>query len=522
MIPIQQLDPTSQKAQETAEPIVAYVNYDSDWTEGRSNQCQIVCESAKIKRGVYVKIQDLPDDVTYIARVIDGPIYKVQGPYYVLELTTMMINGTRTVVQSRPKPGSPVRLLGKATQAYIGAVGDITLGTLIGQKDVRVSIDSTSLTRHIGIFGTTGCGKSNSLQVIAEEASKLKHSVLIFDIEGEYTKMNEPTDELQSQLAEVGEKPEGVGDLKVYVPAQNSSFNQDAKKFGILLADFDLEIFSEILGLSPFERIYLFEIARKAKDSSGNFHAYDINSLITALKKRIEAQVVNTNLPEAVAEAHMGLYTKLHLAQRAGIIDSHYEKITPELICVPGRISVIDLNESSDLVRNICVAHFLKEIFRYKTKFPNTPPVIIFLEEIHTFISKSKLKKMLATLSMLVEMARQGRKRGISLGIVSQQPALVPSELIELCNTRLIHRVSSTPNIHVLRQSTGNVPESLWSVLLSLGRGEALVSSPSYDHAVIAYIRPNKSRRMRVERSNATTGPNNHRKTIQLKPKPSV
>ena len=118
--------------------------------------------------------------------VIDGPIYKVQGPYYVLELTTMMVDGTRTVVQSRPKPGSPVRLLGNATQSYIGAVGDITLGTLIGQKDVKISISSTSLTRHIGIFGTTGCGKSNSLQVIAEEASKLKHSVLIFDIEGEY------------------------------------------------------------------------------------------------------------------------------------------------------------------------------------------------------------------------------------------------------------------------------------------------------------------------------------------------
>ena len=103
-----------------------------------------------------MKIQDLPDDITFIARVIDGPIYKVQGPSYVLELTTMMLNGTRTVVQSRPKPGSPVRLLGKATQEYIGAVGDITLGSLIGQKEVKISIDSTSLTRHIGIFGTTG------------------------------------------------------------------------------------------------------------------------------------------------------------------------------------------------------------------------------------------------------------------------------------------------------------------------------------------------------------------------------
>ena len=69
---------------------------------------------------------------------------------------------------------APCDYLGTATQSYIGALGDMTLGTLVGQKDVKISINSSSLTRHIGIFGTTGSGKSNSLQVIAEEASKLK------------------------------------------------------------------------------------------------------------------------------------------------------------------------------------------------------------------------------------------------------------------------------------------------------------------------------------------------------------
>jgi DNA helicase HerA-like ATPase len=50
-------------------------------------------------------------------------------------------------------------------------------------------------------------------------------------------------------------------------------------------------------------------------------------------------------------------------------------------------------------------------------------------EEIHTFISRGKGRKMLATITMLTEMARQGRKRGLSMGIVSQQPALVPIPL---------------------------------------------------------------------------------------------
>jgi DNA helicase HerA-like ATPase len=176
-----------------------------------------------------------------------------------------------------------------------------------------------------------------------------------------------------------------------------------------------------------------------------------------------------------------------------------FDKIPAQDFFVPGKISVIDVSESSDIVRNICIAHQLTEIFDYKTRFTESASILIFMEEIHTFLSKAKRKTMTATLTMLTEMARQGRKRGIGLGLVSQQPALVPSELIELCNTRFMHRISSEPNIQTLRNSTGNVPDSLWSLLPSLGNGEVLISSPNYYHAVIAQIRPNMSRRLRIE-----------------------
>lgn len=451
--------------------------------------------------------------MSFLGRIIDGPFYttrqteRAQGElaYFVIELISMLIQGQRTVVQSRPRPGSHVeRLDPDEVQRLVGAVGDVRLGRLIGQKEVPVALDSATLTRHIGIFGTTGGGKSNSLQVIAEEASKAGRGIVIFDIEGEYVRMDEPTDELRSLLAEFGEKPDGVKTLQVYVPAPNNSRNINAKKFGIPFGDVDLEIFSEVLGLSPFERVYMFDIARKTKDMSGAFQGYTIESVINTLKKRIDAQVDRPNLPEVVAEAHMGLYTKLSLAHRAGILDAHpmgefYDKIPPEALCMPGKISVIDVSESSDVVRNICIAHLMKEIFKFKTRSSESAPVIIFVEEIHTFLSKTKRRTMLATLTMFTEMARQGRKRGICLGLVSQQPAMIPGELLELCNTRFIHRVSSTANINVLRESTGNVPDSVWSILPSLGKGEVLIASPKYDHSVIAQIRPNRSRRLRVE-----------------------
>jgi DNA helicase HerA-like ATPase len=481
--------------------LIGHVAFDEAMAKGESQYCRIECEDAKPPRGVYVHVDD-PSGDSFVARIIEGPYYvkESRSTFYTLELVAMEAEGRRTAIRSRPQPGSFVALLdAKDTQNYVGASGDLKLGILLGQPEVNISLDSGTLVRHVGIFGTTGSGKSNTLQVIAEEASKGGRAVVLFDIEGEYVRMNEPTQDLLPILAEFGERPEAVPEFRVYVPAPNSSLNPNAKKFGIPFQDLDLEIFAEVLGLTPFERVYLFEIARKVRDMSGSFQPYDLNGIMNALRKRIEGQVDKTSTPEMVAEAHMGLFTKLSLAQRAGIIDAPYEKITPETLCVPGRISVIDVGESSDILRNLCVAHYLRDVFRYKTHYPQSPPLMLFVEEIHTFISKGKSARMLATITMLTEMARQGRKRGLGLGIVSQQPALLPSELIELCNTRFIHKLGSTPNLQALRQSTGNVPDSLWALLPSLGKGEVLVSSPKYEQAIVARIRPNKSRRLRTE-----------------------
>jgi DNA helicase HerA-like ATPase len=103
---------------------------------------------------------------------------------------------------------------------------------------------------------------------------------------------------------------------------------------------------------------------------------------------------------------------------------------------------------------------------------------------------------MMGTIAFLLEIARRGRKRGICLGIVTQQPAFLPSELLELCNIRIMHRLSSTTNIGCLRESTGNVPDSMWRLLPSMGVGQAIIASPTYTRSVIAQVRPVASKRI--------------------------
>src|SRR6185436_18392297 len=103
---------------------------------------------------------------------------------------------------------------------------------------------------------------------------------------------------------------------------------------------------------------------------------------------------------------------------------------------------------------------------------PDAPPTLMVIEEAHSFISREKAQTMQATLQMLRNVTRRGRKRWLSLAFVSQQPGHLPPEIFELCNTRLVHTLRSTHNLETLMATTGDVTRELWARCPLLGTGE--------------------------------------------------
>ncbi len=385
-------------------------------------------------------------------------------------------------------------------QRYLGVRGDLFFGRLASDKNIRLCFDSQTLNRHVGIFGTTGSGKSNTLQVLAEEAARIGSAVVIFDVEGEYSHLDKPAELLHDTLSEFGEAPSGVRDSRFYVPASDDSVRPDARKFTLQFRKLNLDVFGEVLGLTSQERLMLLDLVRKTKEYLG-FEPYTLRTVVDRLGKQLEGQMDKPTLPENIADATMSLYTKLATLEKLGTMDAELPEIEVKEIMVPGRVSVIDLSGSTDAVRNVVIAYQLDAIFRARIAEPGflDSPLLILVEEVHTFISREKRERMQGTLSLMTELARRGRKRGISLGLVSQQPVSLPPELFETINTRIIHRLSSVANLQVLRESTGNVPESLWETVPSLSKGEALVVSPNYKNAVIALIRPAASKRLTAD-----------------------
>jgi len=493
----------SKGMQTTKKSVVGTVDYDDESSELVSNQCIISAPlTSALERGLFVKIGTAPS--YFIAQIVDGPFYTKGGSNvrgrYVAELASFVENELPKAVLGRPSPGTCVEHIeSEEVQRFLGISGGMYMGCVTTDKKVGVVMDAATLSRHIGVFGTTGSGKSNTIQVFMEEAANQNFATVVFDVEGEYIEMDKPTDRLMDRLNSFGLKPIGVKDLKVYVPYPSFSHRSEAVKFGIKFSDVDTSVFSEVAGLNRMEQLYFQDLIEKVTAVTPESKTIALKAIIDRLAQRLKGQSEHATMPPFIVEMNTTLYSKLRLISSLDIVDIDAPNIEMEEIFRPGRISVVDFSDASDYVRNIVIADLLNKAFRHKIENPESPQLFIVIEEAHTFISREKRDRMLATLMLIIETARRGRKRGFSLGIVTQQPVHLPSEILELCNTRVMHRMSSTANIDVLKESTGNVPEGLWNTIPSLERGEAIISTPRYSRALPVTVRPTKSMRIATE-----------------------
>jgi DNA helicase HerA-like ATPase len=484
-----------------------------------------------IERNQYVRIDDAEGKRSgFLGRVVTGPFFHKAGGANTgglgkttsmeafllaeLEIQGELVDGKSRDTNTRPAPGSAVHALSndEVTELH-GFQGDMLLGNLTGQDELRVSLQATNkgvLPRNLGIFGTVGSGKSNTAQVIIEEAARAGWAIIVIDVESEYIDMDQPADEpaLLARLAKFGRAPEGLKDFHVFCPASARSDKDSAEAFNLRLADFDTSVIAEILQVTLPERNALFECVEYFQQKArARLNTTDTESYQTLLDASPEAKLPYSlrSLRERASERssrgseffdYAGLAAKLSWLQHAEAFDLvNLAAIDPVRLVVPGRVSVIDVSIANDVVKNMVTADVLRKTFAMKMVRPDTPPTLMVLEEAHSFIGRERVQTMQATLHMLRNVTRRGRKRWLSMAFVSQQPGHLPPEIFELCNTRIVHTLRSMHNLEALVATTGDVSREVWARCPLLGQGQAVLSSPQLSRAVVVSVRPAASRR---------------------------
>ena len=352
------------------------------------------------------------------------------------------------------------------------------------------------------------------MQVLVEEASQAGWACVVIDVEGEYVKMSEPQD--QTDLTRILREsysidPQGSEDFRVYVPSSGASDAKNPSPFKVPIAELDISIISDILEFSePEFRLYERTVEATQRTNSQtqtSTYPYTLKDLIDILTN----SAFYIHLSDDEKDTANILRNKLfYTLGRSGMLDWTPTESTPYLpvdeFLVGGRVSVLDVSETDDRSRNIAIAYILQSLFdrvietEVGENIPNTevprPKILLVIEEVHTFVSKQSVDKMKAVLDSLQTISRRGRKRWLSLALVSQQPGHVPEELFELSNTRFIHQIKSAMNLAPVKQTTGGVHEALLSTIPALGPGQCLLTGRTFRNPLLMNVRPAKSKRL--------------------------
>lgn len=530
---------------------VGFVNFDD--IRGQNNEIELRIpydDIERLQRGQYVLIGN--ENTPYLGRVISGPFYTpdaVSKESAFARTSILMANEvpflpdfhavcrvellgrvnlentTLSGFASRPFPKTPVHAMPADKIAELLQLeGNMYMGHLTGYEQIRVKLNAHEkkvLPRNLGVFGTVGSGKTNTAQVLIEEIVAAGWAVIVLDVEGEYISMDKPNEEarkrkqLGNAMRRFDVSPKGVETIQVFHCPGTESKRPDAREFCLDFSRLSPYALIEIMGLNEAQETRFLELFEDAEDkikrqtgqskpdkwsrfkdeTNGGLKSLPGLTLDFLMKE------LNQILDKAEsAYGNKASWTKvkqlLEKIQRYQIFNSVDYVLDVDDLVKPGQLSVFDLSDATNVrVNNIVIAQILHEIFEKKISEPEAPPTLVVIEEAHTFVSRDNVKAMESIVDMLREISRRGRKRWLGLCFISQQPAHLPNEIYELCNTKIVHQTTGKRNLDALHVSAGSVNEAVWGEVPLLSQGQALIISPQFSHPVLCDMRPCSSHR---------------------------
>ncbi|MDB5306943.1 MAG: hypothetical protein JWO38_1145, partial [Gemmataceae bacterium] len=165
----------------------------------------------------------------------------------------------------------------------------------------------------------------------------------------------------------------------------------------------------------------------------------------------------------------------------------------------PGHLSVLDLSDTGfSELNNLVIADLLRGLQaaqdeRYcQCEADGTPPprVLVVIEEAHEFLSEARIDRMPVLFEQVAKICKRGRKRWLGLCFVTQLPAHLPKQVLGLCNSFVLHKLTDPQVVSMLRRTVGGVDDGLWDRLPNLAPGQAVASFPHFTRPLLVSIDP--------------------------------
>ena len=381
-----------------------------------------------------------------------------------------------------PTIGDPIMRAGRDELScvyYQPDASTIDVGTLHQDSSVPAHFLVDELFgKHFIVVGTTWSGKSSAIICILRRlfAEHAHAHILMLDVHNEYANA-------------FGDKAECVHPSNLRLPFWLLNFQELCAAFAGVDGhrDAEVEIFSDAV-LAARRRFFESQLGRIKRSGEGAgltvdtpspFRLADVVSYLEEqlgklerahaalpyrrLKGRIEAMVADPRF-----SFMFGSYT----------VEDTMADVLGRLFRVPinGKpITVVDLASVPPEILDIVVSLIARLAFDFSVWSEGAVPMLIVCEEAHRYAPASTSEKFMPTRYALSRIAKEGRKYGVSLALVTQRPSELDPTIISQCSTAIALRLSTDRDQEVMRATTHDGAFDLLDYLPLLGDREAII-----------------------------------------------
>lgn len=402
-----------------------------------------------------------------------------------------------------------------------GSANPLTIGKYTMSDESVANLDGNRFfQRHAVIVGGTGSGKSWTVANIMEKAAALKSvNVVIFDIHGEYTPLEGLTNAKLLKIAGPGEKPDN--EQAVFLPYWLLSYEEmaamlldrsDTNAPNQSRALFDL-ILKEKLGTVQSED----DSATEANMTVESPVPYKIQAVLDELK-RLDIEMVQGARSEKQGPLN-GKLTRFVQRLESKITDKRLNflfnddatllaydwlpKLIEKLLGFGNGngVKIIDFSEVPSDILPLITGLLGRIIFTVQqwTDANERHPIAIFCDEAHLYLPVTAADNMDERgLKNFERIAKEGRKYGVSLVVISQRPADVSKTILSQCGNFIAMRLTNPEDQNVIRRlfpdNLGDFAEML--PILDVGEGLVVGDASLLPSRVVLdkpKIRPNSS-----------------------------
>lgn len=386
-----------------------------------------------------------------------------------------------------PWPGATAH---RIRTADLRAVFDI--GERHGVEIGRVSQDETipavvsiedMLSKHFAVVGTTGVGKSSAVSLLLHKAIEVKPElrVLVLDPHNEYANaFRDNSITLDSSLLDLphwlfrfdelvdviyrGRTPpaEEADILRELVPLAKSQF-----------AIYHPNILSQTVVLRKAGDGISF-----TPDSPSPYRMADLISLLDEMMGKLDPRHDRYHL-RVLKSRLEGLSTdpRYRFMFGRGVTEDNIESVLSRLFRIPhgGKpITVLHLAGLPSEVLNAVVSVLARLAFDLAMYSGDAFEVLVLCEEAHRYVPQDVRLGFAPTRQSISRIAKEGRKYGCYIGIVTQRPGELDPTILSQCSTVFAMRLGNDRDQEIIRSAISDSSASQITFLSAIGNREAI------------------------------------------------